>query len=132
MFAGHWVLRGYGLWAVEERVTGEFLGRVGCLNLEGFPAFEIAYTLAPWAWGKGYAREGAAAALRYARETLGRRCRSSPLHPKFVGISQARPLGSLRRIRPRQGALPHEACRVDDLAVLNPGSPSTSPDQPGV
>src|SRR6059058_6263761 len=72
MFAGHWVLRGYGLWAVEERTTGEFLGRIGCLNPEGFPAFEIAYTLAPWAWGKGYAREGAAAALRYARETLGR------------------------------------------------------------
>jgi RimJ/RimL family protein N-acetyltransferase len=70
MFAGHWVLRGYGLWAVEERATGEFLGRIGCLNPEGFPAFEIAYTLGRWAWGKGYAREGAAAALRYARETL--------------------------------------------------------------
>ena len=57
MFAGHWVLRGYGLWAVEERATGEFLGRIGCLNPEGFPAFEIAYTLAPWAWGKGYGAE---------------------------------------------------------------------------
>jgi RimJ/RimL family protein N-acetyltransferase len=22
MFAGHWVLRGFGLWAVEERATG--------------------------------------------------------------------------------------------------------------
>ena len=32
MFAGHWVLRGYGLWAVEERATGEFLGRIGCLE----------------------------------------------------------------------------------------------------
>lgn len=72
MFAGHWVLRGYGVWAVEERSSGDFLGRIGCLNPEGFPAFEIAYTLGPWAWGKGYAREGAAAALRYARETLGR------------------------------------------------------------
>ena len=72
MFVGHWVLRGYGLWAVEERATGQFLGRIGCLEPEGFPAFEIAYTLAPWAWGKGYAREGAAASLRWARETLGR------------------------------------------------------------
>src|SRR5205823_5095613 len=34
MFTGHWVLRGYGLWAVEERATGEFLGRIGCLNPE--------------------------------------------------------------------------------------------------
>jgi RimJ/RimL family protein N-acetyltransferase len=81
MFAGHWVLRGYGLWAVEERTSGTFLGRIGCLNPEGFPAFEIAYTLAPWAWGKGYAREGAAAALRYARETLGRTEITSIIRP---------------------------------------------------
>jgi len=38
----------------------------------GFPAFEIAYILARPAWGNGYAREGAAAALRFARETLRR------------------------------------------------------------
>lgn len=72
MFAGHWVLRGYGLWAVEDRASGVFLGRIGCVNFEGFPAFEIAYTLGPWAWGKGYAREGAAAALQYARDILRR------------------------------------------------------------
>src|SRR5438094_53459 len=64
MFIGHWDLRGYGLWAVEERETGRFIGRIGCLEPEGFPAFEIAYTLTPSAWGHGYAREGAAAALR--------------------------------------------------------------------
>jgi RimJ/RimL family protein N-acetyltransferase len=73
MFAGHWILRGYGLWAVEERGTGQFLGRIGCMDPEGFPAFEIAYTLARGAWGRGYAREGATAALRYARETIRRR-----------------------------------------------------------
>jgi RimJ/RimL family protein N-acetyltransferase len=27
--AGHWHLRGYGMWAVEERETGSFVGRVG-------------------------------------------------------------------------------------------------------
>jgi hypothetical protein len=26
LFAGHWVLRGYGIWAVEERETGTFPG----------------------------------------------------------------------------------------------------------
>ena len=56
MLMGHRVLRGYGVWAVEERATGRFLGRIGCMNQEGFPAFEIAYTLGPWAWGNGYAR----------------------------------------------------------------------------
>jgi RimJ/RimL family protein N-acetyltransferase len=96
MFAGHWVLRGYGLWAVEERATGEFLGRIGCLNPEGFPAFEIAYTLAPWAWGKGYAREGAAAVLRYARETLRRTEITSIIRPANVAsIRVALSLGAV-------------------------------------
>lgn len=72
MFTGHWVLRGFGVWAVEERATGTLVGRIGCFEPEGWPGFEIAYTLAPHAWGRGYAREGASAALAYARDTLGR------------------------------------------------------------
>src|SRR5213596_1678006 len=28
LFIGHWYLRGYTLWAVEEKATGEFVGRV--------------------------------------------------------------------------------------------------------
>src|SRR4051794_16180587 len=96
MFAGHWVLRGYGLWAVEERDTGEFLGRIGCLNPEGFPAFEIAYTLGRWAWGKGYAREGAAAALRYAREVLRRTDIASIIRPaNGASIRVATSLGAV-------------------------------------
>jgi RimJ/RimL family protein N-acetyltransferase len=70
MFIGHWALRGHGLWAVEERATGEFIGRIGCLYPEGFPGFEIGYALVRRAWGRGYAREGAAAALEYAHEVL--------------------------------------------------------------
>ncbi|MEO7521832.1 MAG: GNAT family N-acetyltransferase, partial [Gemmatimonas sp.] len=73
MFVGHWSLRGFGVWAVEERSTGQLIGRIGCLEPLGWPAFEIGYTLARSAWGRGYAHEGAAASLRYARETLRRR-----------------------------------------------------------
>ena len=74
----------------------KFLGRIGCLNPEGFPAFEIAYTLAPWAWGKGYAREGAAAALRYARETLGRTEITSIIRPaNAASIRVALSLGAV-------------------------------------
>ncbi|MEO0970591.1 MAG: GNAT family N-acetyltransferase [Cyanobacteria bacterium J06639_18] len=36
MIIGHWYLRGYGLWAVEERQTGEMIGRIGCWNPEGW------------------------------------------------------------------------------------------------
>ena len=44
MIIGHWELRGFGLWAVEERASGAFLGRIGCFEPEGWPGFEIGYT----------------------------------------------------------------------------------------
>jgi RimJ/RimL family protein N-acetyltransferase len=85
MFAGHWALRGFGVWAVEERATGAFIGRIGCFEPEGWPGFEIAYTLARPYWRRGYASEGAAAALRYAREELHRERIISIIRPDNAG-----------------------------------------------
>lgn len=71
LFAGHWVLRGYGMWAVQERATGALVGRVGFLNPEGWPANELGWLLGrPW-WGRGYALEAALAARRHGRQVLG-------------------------------------------------------------
>src|SRR5919198_1241438 len=72
MILGHWKLRGFGIWAVEERSTGALVGRIGCFEPEGWPGCELAYTLAKQFWGRGYATEGARAALRYAFHELGR------------------------------------------------------------
>jgi len=95
MIIGHWSLRGFGLWAVEERSTGTFIGRIGCFHPEGFPGFEVAYTLAKPAWGRGYAREGAAAALQFARETLGRKDIISIIRPaNIASIRVAESLGA--------------------------------------
>ena len=95
--AGHWALRGFGVWAVEERSTGELVGRIGCLEPEGWPGFEVAYTLARHAWGRGYAREGAAAALAHARETLGRPDIISIIRPDNVpSVRVACALGATR------------------------------------
>jgi RimJ/RimL family protein N-acetyltransferase len=66
MLLGHWTLRGYGMWAVEEKRTGELLGRIGFHNPDGWPGFELGWTLKRSAWGKGYATEGARLALNYA------------------------------------------------------------------
>ncbi|HTM01682.1 MAG TPA: GNAT family N-acetyltransferase [Candidatus Omnitrophota bacterium] len=68
--AGHWILRGYGIWAVEERATGILAGRVGLYYPEGWPGQEVGWTLARAFWGKGYAYEAARAAFAYAFETL--------------------------------------------------------------
>ncbi len=62
---GHWTLRGFGLWAVEEKSTGEFVGRVGLLQPKGWPGTEVAWTLVKSAWGKGYATEAAKASLQW-------------------------------------------------------------------
>lgn len=63
---GHWQLGGAGIWAVEHRETGAFLGTVGFCAPEGWPGFELAWTLGRRWWGMGYATEGARAALAHA------------------------------------------------------------------
>ncbi len=66
MLLGHWQLRGYGMWAVERRSDGAFIGRVGLHNPEGWPGLEVGWTLGKEYWGQGYATEAARAAMDYA------------------------------------------------------------------
>lgn len=79
---GHWQLLGYGHWAVEEKATGEFVGRIGFMNPEGWPAFEIGWTLARQFWGRGYATEGARRALAFAFDELDKEHVISLIDPK--------------------------------------------------
>jgi RimJ/RimL family protein N-acetyltransferase len=70
LIVGHWQLRGYGMWAVEERLSGELIGRIGCWNPEGWPGFEVGWVLRRQSWGQGFATEGARAALQFAFDEL--------------------------------------------------------------
>jgi RimJ/RimL family protein N-acetyltransferase len=78
---GHWQLRGYGHFAVEEKSSGRLAGRIGFLNPAGWPGFELGWTLGREFWGKGYASEGARRALRYAFEEMEREHVISLIHP---------------------------------------------------
>jgi RimJ/RimL family protein N-acetyltransferase len=69
---GHWQLLGYGMWAVERKSDGAFLGRAGFLDPPGYPGFEIGWTFAREHWGQGYATEAARTALAYAFDVLDR------------------------------------------------------------
>lgn len=82
VLVGHWHLRGYGHWAVEEKASGKFIGRIGFLNPEGWPGFEIGWTLSAQAQGKGYATEGARRALEYAFTELKREHVISLINPQ--------------------------------------------------
>ena len=66
--------RGWGLYAVELKATGEFIGFIG-LHIHP-PEFEIAdapelgWRLLPQYWHQGYATEGAKAVLKHAFRNL--------------------------------------------------------------
>ena len=67
--------RGYGLWAVELRATGKFVGFTG-LDTPSFeahftPAVEVGWRLARSAWGQGYATEAGRASIAFGFEEAG-------------------------------------------------------------
>ncbi len=65
--------QGWGLWAVEVPGVNDFVGFVG-LNpgdeALGRPCIEVGWRLARAWWGRGYASEGAVAAVRFAFDEL--------------------------------------------------------------
>jgi RimJ/RimL family protein N-acetyltransferase len=82
MLLGHWQLRGYGMWALEERTTGAFVGRLGFHRPEGWPGVEIGWMLKRESWGLGLAREAGLTALAYGFGSLGLDYVISLIHPE--------------------------------------------------
>ena len=68
---GHWTLKGFGYWAVEEKASGELIGCVGVWEPEGWPEIELGYWLVSHKQGEGYALEAALKARDYAYSTMG-------------------------------------------------------------
>lgn len=66
----HWLQRGFGLWAAEERASGELVGRIGLLQLDGRPGLELGWLVARARWGEGFASEGGRASLDWGFEQL--------------------------------------------------------------
>ncbi|MCI1728054.1 MAG: GNAT family N-acetyltransferase [Chiayiivirga sp.] len=69
--AGAWALQGHCMFSVIEKASGRWMGRLGPYQPEGWPGTEVGWSLHPEAWGRGYAREGASAAMDYAFDVLG-------------------------------------------------------------
>jgi RimJ/RimL family protein N-acetyltransferase len=97
MLLGHWQLRGYGMWAVEEKSTGTFIGRIGLHYPEAWPVLEVGWFVDRSRWGQGLATEGGRAALQFAFERLGLTRISSVIHPhNAASIRVAEKLGMKR------------------------------------
>lgn len=71
----HFDAHGFGLWAVEVPSVAPFVGYVG-LSIPGFeahftPCVEVGWRFAAGHWRRGYATEGARAALAFGFEDVG-------------------------------------------------------------
>ncbi|NOX93630.1 MAG: GNAT family N-acetyltransferase [Alphaproteobacteria bacterium] len=64
-YLGHWQIRGFGFFSVEEKATGAWVGRVGPWMPEGWPGIECGWAFHSDYWGKGYAPEAAIASVRW-------------------------------------------------------------------
>ncbi|MGH8166339.1 MAG: GNAT family N-acetyltransferase [Woeseiaceae bacterium] len=68
--AGSWRLKGYGMFSVIEKQTGQWIGRVGPHWPDGYPGLEVGWAVLPSHWGHGFATEAATAAIRAVFRTL--------------------------------------------------------------
>ncbi len=84
MLVGHWHLRGFGPWIVEDRLNGEVVGRVGFWAPDGWPGIELTWLMRRSRWNAGFATEAALAALTWAARTLPTRRLISLIHPDNV------------------------------------------------
>ena len=126
LFLGEWTLHGYGMWAVEERASGRLIGRVGYLNPPGWPECELGWLLARDAWGRGFAREAATAALAHGRASLGIGKLISLIRPDNLrSIALAERLGAVldRRIEFMGGAALQYEHPLEPAAAAGGGRP---------
>jgi RimJ/RimL family protein N-acetyltransferase len=68
---GHWALRRYGNWVIEEKASGSWIGYSGLWFPHGWPERELGWSLAAHAHGRGYATEAAHRVRAFAYRELG-------------------------------------------------------------
>lgn len=111
--AGSWFLQGFGMFSVLLRPSGQWIGRVGPLRPEGWPAPEIGWGILPAFQGRGFAREAATAAASFAFDRLGWSAIHHVIRPENrASAAVARTIGS-RLLGPTRLPEPYETDRVD-------------------
>lgn len=69
--AGAWSIQGYSMFSMIEKATGEWIGRTGPWQPEGWPGTEVGWGVTASAAGKGFAYEAAVASIGWAFDSLG-------------------------------------------------------------
>jgi RimJ/RimL family protein N-acetyltransferase len=69
-YVGHWALRGYGSFALQDKASGELAGYCGIYDPDGWPEREINWGLRRKFMGRGFITEAAERVRTYAYEDL--------------------------------------------------------------
>jgi RimJ/RimL family protein N-acetyltransferase len=111
VISGHWALYGFGMFAVEEKSSGQYAGRVGPWFPPTWPGFEVGWGIARELRGQGYAVEAARAANGW-RDTRPHLAHLQVVHPEDV--PRFRELGATANLQPLWAC--HEP-QLDDLCT---------------
>lgn len=113
----HWTTNSFGLFALEIRKTGQFIGFTGLTiptyETPATPCVEVGWRLSPVAWGQGYASEAARACLQWGFTDL-----TLNEIVSFTAIQNTRSIGVMERL--------HMVRRDED----NFDHPMLAPDSP--
>lgn len=92
---GHWQLRHYGSYALENKTDHKVLGFAGLDYPNDWPEPEIQWALCRAYWGKGYASEAVRAAKKMTAQYLPDLSLISLIHPDNVNsINLAKAVGA--------------------------------------
>jgi RimJ/RimL family protein N-acetyltransferase len=69
--SGAWTIKGFAMFSLVRRDTGEWIGRVGPWQPEGWPGTEVGWGVSRQHAGHGYAHEAAVAAIDFGFDVLG-------------------------------------------------------------
>ncbi|WP_300058859.1 GNAT family N-acetyltransferase [uncultured Roseobacter sp.] len=102
---GHWQIRGYGMWMIHDKASGDTFGMAGGWKPAKWPEAEIAWVIWPDRGGKGYALEATHRVRGHFYEHLGWDTAVSYIDPKNLdSIRLAERLGATKD---------HEAATID-------------------
>jgi RimJ/RimL family protein N-acetyltransferase len=111
--AGAWTIKGFAMFSLLRRDTGQWIGRVGPWQPEGWPGAEIAWGILREHEGNGYAQEAATSSMDYAFDVLRWETAIHTIDPKNTGsIALALRLGSVNK-GPTKLPEPYGDFRVD-------------------
>ncbi len=70
VFGDHWSRHGYGVWAMTDKISGQFVGHCGLNFVPEAGEIEVLYALRRERWGQGIATEAARASARFGFERV--------------------------------------------------------------